>query len=58
LQATQEAMVRKQEELDRMREEENERAKKVAESNRQATNRIIEKLKATEEELRRLKNGD
>ncbi|HEY9004849.1 MAG TPA: GAF domain-containing protein [Ohtaekwangia sp.] len=57
LQATQEEMVRKQKELDRVREEEAERAKKVAESNRQATTKIIEKLKATEEELRRLKAG-
>lgn len=55
LQATQEEMVRKQNEIDRIREEESERARKVAESNRQATNKIIEKLKATEEELRRLK---
>lgn len=57
LQATQEEMVRKQKEIDRIREEEAERARKVAESNRQATNKIIEKLKATEEELRRLKEA-
>ena len=57
LQATQEAMVRKQEELDRMHEEESERAKKIAESNQQETNKIIEKLKATEAELKKLKTG-
>ncbi|MFD0998606.1 GAF domain-containing protein [Ohtaekwangia kribbensis] len=57
LQATQEEMVRKQKEIDRIREEEAERARKVAESNRQATNKIIEKLKVTEEELRRLKEA-
>jgi putative methionine-R-sulfoxide reductase with GAF domain len=55
LQATQEEMVRKQKEIDRIQEEEAERARKVAESNRQATNKIIEKLKVAEEELRRLK---
>jgi CHASE3 domain sensor protein len=57
LQATQEEMVRKQNEIDRIREEEAERARQVAESNRQATNKIIEKLKATEEELRKLKGS-
>lgn len=55
LQATQEEMVRKQKEIDRIQAEEAERARKVAESNRQATNKIIEKLKIAEEELRRLK---
>lgn len=57
LQATQEEMLRKQYELDRIREEEAERARQVAETNRQATNKIIEKLKETEEELARLKSG-
>jgi transcriptional regulator with GAF, ATPase, and Fis domain len=57
LQATQEEMMRKQNEIDRIREEEAERARQVAESNRQATNKIIEKLKAAEEELKRLKQG-
>jgi putative methionine-R-sulfoxide reductase with GAF domain/CHASE3 domain sensor protein len=56
LQATQEEMVRKQKEIDRIREEETERARQVAESNRLATNEIMEKLRATEEELRRLKD--
>jgi hypothetical protein len=57
LQATQEEMLRKQYEIDRIREEEAARAREVAEANRQATNEIIEKLKATEEELTRLKSG-
>jgi putative methionine-R-sulfoxide reductase with GAF domain len=55
LQATQEEMLRKQKEIDRIQAEEAERSRKVAESNRQATNKIIEKLKVAEEELRRLK---
>jgi putative methionine-R-sulfoxide reductase with GAF domain len=58
LQATQEEMVRRQKEVDRIREEETERARQLAESNRQATNKIIEKLKAAEEELMRLKQPE
>jgi putative methionine-R-sulfoxide reductase with GAF domain len=55
LQATQEEMVRKQHELDRVQAADAERARIASESNRQATNKIIEKLKATEEELRKFK---
>jgi CHASE3 domain sensor protein/GAF domain-containing protein len=55
LQATQEAMVRKQEEMDRMQEEEADRARELAEANRRAANLIVEKLKAAENEILRLK---
>jgi len=56
LQATQEAMVRKQQEVDRIQEEENERARKLAEANRQTADLIVQKLKAAEEEIARLKS--
>lgn len=56
LQATQEEMLRKQQEMDRIQEEENERARKLAEENRQTINLIVEKWKAAEEEIIRLKS--
>lgn len=57
LQATQEEMHRKQQEADRIREEDNERARKLAEANQRAATIIVEKLKAAEEEIARLKSG-
>jgi GAF domain-containing protein len=57
LQATQEEMHRKQQEADRIREEESERARKLAEANQRAATIIVEKLKAAEEEIARLKSG-
>ncbi len=55
LQATQEEMFRKQQEADRMQQEEKERSKRLAEANERASKIIVEKLKAAEEEIVRLK---
>jgi hypothetical protein len=57
LQATQEEMFRKQQEADRKQEEEAERARNLAAANQRATNMIVEKLKAAEEEIIRLKSA-
>ena len=55
LQTTQEEMVRRQKELDLMKEEEMERSRKVADENKQEIDKLIEKLKIAEEELRKVK---
>jgi transcriptional regulator with GAF, ATPase, and Fis domain len=52
---TQEEMVRRQKEIDLIKEEEMAKAHKLAESNRQATNELLEKLMVAEEELKKFK---
>ncbi|HTJ52503.1 MAG TPA: GAF domain-containing protein [Cyclobacteriaceae bacterium] len=52
---TQEEMVRRQKEIDLIKEEEMTKAHKLAESNRQATHELLEKLMVAEEELKKLK---